>query len=342
MLDWDYTALADAHVHRLPTRWHIDVIDVAQLEPPRAADHAGAGHLSIDLLAAASSSPRSSHRARGIGGVARTADLLEGALVERMEARRVSTTAPSIWRASGLVRSGSPTAARLSGEAILRPGGALFLAFNHRETSRTRLQAEIEVFLDTARSSCTPPDRDVDAKIRGAVIDGLSPFRVVFGGSRSAWPFTWPTARSCSARGLPRHSSGKPASASILAAVMPRSRRAARARRCQYPMRGVVAAGVRRAVLERNAGVSDVVASPTSPTAAARSPLVRLRLPRAAALRRLRWRVVDPDDAFVEAGEFFQQSGLAGRNLILVRDPYELNYQRGVAPHLGSPAALAA
>ncbi len=49
----------------------------------------------------------------------------------------------------------------------------------------------------------------------------------------------------------------------------------------------------------------------------------------------------DDEATFVDGGDFLSRSKLGGRNLILVRDPFERNYEVGVGSPLGSVTMLA-
>jgi hypothetical protein len=49
----------------------------------------------------------------------------------------------------------------------------------------------------------------------------------------------------------------------------------------------------------------------------------------------------DDESTYVDGGEFLSLAKLGGRNLILVRDPFERNYDLGIGAPYGSPIALA-
>ena len=243
-------------------------------------------------------------------------------------------TAPSILASFGSSFGVADRGATFREAArILRPGGALFLVFNHRDLEDP-LQAEIEAFIHREVPAYRYGPRRED---QGAVIDGSGLFRVVRRiEERVAYPADASWVRAWGSHATLQRQAGE-----RFDAIRPRHRRDRGA-----PRRGdgsVPDARLGRAQDRFGfLGARAAVSGEPSPAAIARSPLARVVRPRCAQLFVIFAARRDPDDTFVEAGDFLQLSGLAGRNLILVRDPYEVNYERGVAPHLGSSAALAA
>ncbi len=149
MFDWDYSALADAYVHRPPYApvAIAEALDVAGLgRGARAIDlGAGAGHLTLELagrgLTVTALEPNPKMRAHG---VARTR---HDAGVRWVDARMEETGLPSGAFELASFGSSFGVADRDAtlGEAarILAPSGWILLVFNHRDLDDP-LQREIE------------------------------------------------------------------------------------------------------------------------------------------------------------------------------------------------------
>jgi SAM-dependent methyltransferase len=149
MLDWDYSALADAYVHRPPyaAAAIAEALDAAGLGPgARAIDlGAGAGHLTRELsrhgLAVTALEPNPNMRAHG---VARTrGDANVGWVDARMESTGLPSGAFDLASFGSSFGVADPGATLREAARILAPGGWILLVFNHRDLEDP-LQREIE------------------------------------------------------------------------------------------------------------------------------------------------------------------------------------------------------
>jgi SAM-dependent methyltransferase len=151
-LDWDYTSLADAYVHR--PGYAPDAIAAAlaaaEIGPgdPALDLGAGAGHLTFDLaghgLQVTALEPNARMRAHG---VARTRRLENVNWVDaRMEDTGLPASAFALTSYGSSFGVADQSATLKEAARLLRPGGSILVVFNHRDLDDP-LQAEIEAFI---------------------------------------------------------------------------------------------------------------------------------------------------------------------------------------------------